>query len=83
MHQTVMEVTERIVHRSRNNRTRYLQNMEEAMVAGPFRHRLPSSNLAHSMAVCQGGEGERMRDGHSPHIAIITSYNDVLSAHHT
>jgi len=24
-----------------------------------------------------------MRDGHPPHIAIITSYNDMLSAHHT
>ncbi len=24
-----------------------------------------------------------MRDQHSPHIAIITSYNDMLSAHHT
>jgi phosphogluconate dehydratase len=83
MHQAVLEVTERIVHRSRKHRTRYLQNMEEAMVAGPFRHRLPSSNLAHSIAVCQGGAGERIRDRHSPHIAIITSYNDMLSAHHT
>ena len=83
MHQAVLEVTERIIHRSRKHRTRYLQNMEEALVEGPFRHRLPCSNLAHAMAVCRGGEQERMRDGHPPHIAIITSYNDMLSAHHT
>jgi phosphogluconate dehydratase len=83
MHQAVLEVTERIVRRSRKHRSRYLQNMEEAMVAGPVRHQLPSSNLAHSMAVCRGGDGERIRDRTSPHIAIITSYNDMLSAHHT
>jgi phosphogluconate dehydratase len=83
MHQTVLDVTERIVHRSRKHRARYLQNMEEAVVAGPFRHRLPCSNLAHSIAVCQGEAAERMHDEHSPHIAIITSYNDILSAHHT
>ena len=83
MHKAIQEVTERIVYRSRKHRARYLKNMEEVMVAGPFRHQLPSSNLAHSMATCQGEDGERMHDGHSPHIAIITSYNDVLSAHHT
>ena len=83
MRQAVLEVTERIVQRSREHRTRYLENMEEAMVEGPFRHRLPASNLAHSIAVCLGGERERMHDGHSPHIAIVTSYNDLLSAHHT
>jgi len=45
--------------------------------------RLPASNLAHAMAVCRGTDRERMRDGHSPHIAIVTSYNDLVSAHHT
>jgi phosphogluconate dehydratase len=83
MHQGVLAVTERITRRSRKHRTKYLQNMEEAMATGPFRHRLPASNLAHSIAVCQGRNGERMRDERSPHIAIITSYNDMLSAHHT
>ena len=83
MNQIVREVTERIIHRSREHRSRYLENMTEAMVEGPFRHRLPSSNLAHSMAVCPKRDGERMRDRRSPHIAIITAYNDLLSAHHT
>ncbi len=83
MHQGVLEVTKRIIQRSHEHRTKYLRNMEEAMVAGPFRHRLPASNLAHSIAVCRGRDGERMRDQHSPHIAIVTSYNDLLSAHHT
>jgi len=83
MNQTVREITERIVDRSHKHRRRYLQNMAEAVVKGPFRHRLQSSNLAHAMAVCGDQEKKRMRDRHSPHIAIITGYNDVLSAHHT
>lgn len=83
MHQRVLEVTERIVRRSREHRSKYLQHMEQAMSEGPFRHRLPASNLAHAMAVCRGREAERLRDERSPHIAIITSYNDLLSAHHT
>jgi phosphogluconate dehydratase len=83
MQKAVLEVTERIVRRSSKHRTRYLRNMEEALAAGPMRHRLPASNLAHAMAVCRGMEKERMRDGRSPHIAIVTSYNDLVSAHHT
>ena len=83
MQKQILEVTERIVSRSRKHRTRYLQNIEAALAAGPSRHRLPASNLAHAMAVCRGAERERMRDDRSPHIAIVTSYNDVVSAHHT
>ena len=67
MHQAVLEVTERIIHRSRKHRTRYLQNMEEAMVEGPFRHRLPGSNLAHSMAVCRGRRGANARWALAPY----------------
>jgi phosphogluconate dehydratase len=83
MNQTVQDVTERIINRSRKHRLRYLENMEENRVSGPYRHRLPASNLAHAMAVCEGTAEQRMHDDHSPHIAIITSYNDVVSAHHT
>jgi phosphogluconate dehydratase len=83
MQHEVLEVTERIVRRSRTHRSGYLRHMDEALAAGPARHRLPASNLAHAMAVCRGTDRERMRDGHSPHIAILTSYNDLVSTHHT
>jgi phosphogluconate dehydratase len=83
MRKEVLEVTERIVSRSRTHRERYLRNIEEPLTSGPSRHRLPASNLAHAMAVCRGVDRERMLDRKSPHIAIVTSYNDVVSAHHT
>ncbi|MBA3002353.1 MAG: phosphogluconate dehydratase [Desulfurivibrio sp.] len=83
MNSTIEKVTQRIIERSRTNRDGYLRNMEAARVTGPFRHRLPSSNLAHGLAVCQGGECQALRTGQGPNIGIITSYNDMLSAHHT
>jgi phosphogluconate dehydratase len=83
MQQTVLDVTRRIALRSREHREGYLRRLDEAAAAGPSRHRLPPSNLAHAMAVCRGTDRERMRDARSPHIAIVTSYNDLVSAHHT
>ena len=53
------------------------------MATGPFRHRLPRQNPAHSIAVCQGQRRRADARRTLTPIAIITSYNDMLSAHHT
>jgi phosphogluconate dehydratase len=82
MDTTVLEVTERIVRRSERSRGDYLSRLEAAKLKGPARHELPCSNLAHGMAACTGGETEAMKGRECPAVAIITSYNDVLSAHH-
>jgi phosphogluconate dehydratase len=83
MNRVVQEVTERIIKRSRKNREKYLKNLEAARVDGPFRHQLPCSNLAHDIAACRGQECKSLADEDIPNIAILTSYNDVVSAHHT
>ena len=83
MNRVVQEVTERIIERSRKNREKYLKNLEAARVDGPFRHQLPCSNLAHDIAACRGQECKSLADKDIPNIAILTSYNDVVSAHHT
>jgi phosphogluconate dehydratase len=83
MNSIVEKVTDRIINRSLAHRERYLRHMEHARVAGPFRHHLPCSNLAHDLAVCQGGECQTLRGGQAPNIGIVTAYNDMLSAHHT
>ncbi|MGV1100433.1 phosphogluconate dehydratase [Thiovibrio sp. JS02] len=83
MNRTVHEVTARIISRSAKHRDRYLENMEAAKSSGPFRHRLACSNLAHGLAVCAGAECSALRAPDTPNIAIITAYNDMLSAHHT
>lgn len=82
MNHTVQKVTDRITLRSKAQREKYLQQMDGAKVDGTFRHRLPDSNLAHGMAVTTDGEKRRMLDLRSPNIALISAYNDMLSAHH-
>ena len=83
MNRVVQEVTQRIIERSRENRTKYLKHLEAARVDGPNRHKLPCSNLAHAMAVCNSSESKAMKGDSAPNIGIITAYNDMLSAHQT
>jgi len=83
MNSVVQQVTTRIIKRSAKNRSRYLENMATAKGEGPFRHRLACSNLAHGLAVCSGPECKTLHAEDTPNIAIITAYNDMLSAHHT
>jgi len=83
MNRIVREVTDRISKRSKESREGYLRRVEEARNSRPQRHSLPSSNLAHGLAVCSGRENNLLRNSDAPDIAIITAYNDMLSAHKT
>lgn len=75
------EVTERIVRRSAERRQRYLARIDAAAQATPPRAHLGCANQAHGFAACQPLDKERLRDGQTPNLAIITAYNDMLSAH--
>jgi phosphogluconate dehydratase len=55
--------------------------MDEAKGDGVFRNKLPSSNLAHDLAACSGNCRTALFDKNKPNIAIISSYNDLVSAH--
>jgi phosphogluconate dehydratase len=81
MHTTVENVTRRIVERSRKNREPYLQRMEAARGNGVFRKKLPCSNFAHDLAGCGGGCRTALLEDDVPNIGIISSYNDMVSAH--
>jgi len=81
MHPVVSEVTARIVERSRAPRADYLARMEAARHAGPGRAKLSCANFAHAFAASDEGDKQRMRDPAAPNVAIVSSYNDMLSAH--
>ncbi|HCZ47649.1 MAG TPA: phosphogluconate dehydratase [Gammaproteobacteria bacterium] len=81
LHATVGEVTERIKRRSAASRADYLRRVEAAADARPLRHRLSCGNLAHGFAACGSEEKARLRGELSPNIAIVSAYNDMLSAH--
>jgi phosphogluconate dehydratase len=81
VHARVGEVTERIVRRSHDQRSRYLERIEKAREKQPARRRLGCANLAHGFAACGPADKRGLRQGEMPNIGIVTAYNDMLSAH--
>lgn len=81
MNPILEEVTERIRHRSQANRATYLARIDKQGQAGPSRASLSCSNLAHGMAACSGADKGKLTDELVPNLAIVTAYNDMLSAH--
>ena len=77
----VGEVTNRIVERSRPSRQSYLARIDAAVAKGPARKRLGCANFAHGFAACAAGDKEALREGTGANLAIVTAYNDMLSAH--
>ena len=77
----VGEVTERIARRSHDRRSRYLERIREAAARGPARGRLGCSNLAHGFAACNITDKADLAGDIKANIAIVSTYNDMLSAH--
>jgi phosphogluconate dehydratase len=77
----IREVTERIRERSRTTRADYLARMEAALHKGTARQGLSCTNLAHGFAASDQGDKEALRQLRWPNIAIVSAYNDMLSAH--
>lgn len=82
MHPVITEVTKRIIDRSKPTRTRFLERIEAAHHAHhTAREVLGCSNLAHAMAAESPTEKSKLSGSATPHIGIVTAYNDMLSAH--
>jgi len=75
------EITNEIISRSQKSRKVYLSRVEEAIHDGPNRKALGCSNLAHGVASCDAHEKEALLAKSSENIAIVSAYNDMLSAH--
>ena len=81
LHPVVAEVTERLRERSRETRAAYLQRIDAVDRGGPQRAHLSCGNLAHGFAACGTDDKDALRNGLRGNLAIVTSYNDMLSAH--
>ena len=81
LHPVVAEVTERLRQRSRDTRAAYLKRIDAVDRGGPMRARLSCGNLAHGFAACGSDDKNALRNGRRANLAIVTSYNDMLSAH--
>jgi phosphogluconate dehydratase len=74
-------VTEHIRTRSKHTRNLYLRRIEQAGEQGPQRGSLSCTNLAHATAASITSDKAFLIEAQSPNIAIVSAYNDMLSAH--
>lgn len=81
MNEVIEKVTQRILERSLESRKIYLDRIAKAKGVGANRNKLGCSNLAHAMAPMEESEKASLAGTQSPNIAIVTAYNDMLSAH--
>jgi len=81
LHPVLREVTARIVERSAEGRAAYEARLDAAAGQGPMRGQLACANLAHGFAAADPPAKQALRGGAKPNLAIVSSYNDMLSAH--
>jgi phosphogluconate dehydratase len=81
VHPVVEKVTQRIIQRSRPSRQAYLAHLDAARVKGVQRGTLACTNLAHGFAAFPANDKLKLREQKQPSVAIVSSYNDMLSAH--
>ena len=77
----VQDVTDRIAARSAGTRRDYLDRIEAARVQGVHRAALACGNLAHGFAACSPSDKAKLAGSKALNLGIVTSYNDMLSAH--
>jgi len=81
MHPILEKVTAEVVERSRESRSAYLARINAAIESGPHRSKLACGNLAHGFAACAGTEKDDLANAQKANVAIVSAYNDMLSAH--
>jgi phosphogluconate dehydratase len=81
LHPRIRDVTERIRERSRASRGDYLARTRAMHDASSTRTKLSCTNLAHGFAASPAQDKDELKRLQWPNLAIVTSYNDMLSAH--
>jgi phosphogluconate dehydratase len=81
VHPVVLAVTQRIIERSMPYRRAYLARLDIAKAQGVHRHSLSCTNLAHGFAAFPENDKLKLKQQHAPSVAIVSAYNDMLSAH--
>ncbi len=82
LHPTILNVTKRIIERSKLTRQNYLNNIQamERDIDND-RSQVSCSNMAHAAAAAPIDEQFSILMNSKPNIGIVSAYNDMLSAH--
>ncbi len=81
MNSVIKDITDRIIARSRHSRAAYLTKINGAQIQGRHRGALACGNLAHGFAACGVEDKEGLSSDVKANYAIVSSYNDMVSAH--
>ena len=81
MKTAVVEVTQRIRERSAATRTAYLARVDADANRPRGSERMGCANVAHAFAALPANDKLRVVAQRAPNIAVVTAYNDMLSAH--
>ena len=82
LHPTILNVTKKIIERSKLTRQNYLNNIQamEKNIDND-RSQVSCSNMAHAAAAAPIDEQSSILMNSKPNIGIVSAYNDMLSAH--
>ena len=81
MNSQIQAITDRIIKRSKDTRTAYLAKIDSAKAKTVHRASLSCGNLAHGFAACGKEDKLKLKGINHSDVAIVSSYNDMLSAH--
>ena len=81
MNKQILEITDRIIERSKDTRKAYLEKIRSEKAITVHRAALSCGNLAHGFAACDKQDKTVLRGINHSNIAITSAYNDMLSAH--
>lgn len=80
-HKKLVDITERLGERSRRSRAAYLEMLSGSKGQRPNRSTMGCANLAHAYAGFSPAEKLRITAVPPENLAVVTAYNDMLSAH--
>ncbi len=81
LHPVVAAVTDRIRERSQDGRGAYLRLLDEMASRPRGADRMGCANVAHAFAALPAQDKFKVVAERAPNLAIVTAYNDMLSAH--
>jgi phosphogluconate dehydratase len=77
----IADITARIRERSAPARQAYLARIDRLVGRPPGAQRMGCANVAHAFAALPGDDRLRIVAERAPNLAVVTAYNDMLSAH--
>jgi phosphogluconate dehydratase len=81
LHPVLQAVTRRIAERSTPLRQAYLAQIDALGRRARGSDRMGCANVAHAVAALPADDKMRIVAERAPHLAVVTAYNDMLSAH--